>query len=121
MTPIAEMGVHAKAGELALQRCAACGAVQYPPRELCCSCLADALEWRVSDREPGEVLATTTLHHSHDAHFRSRLPQRVGLVRLEPGPTVVCFLTEGCTAGTRVVVSANTDDAGRPVLSAMLV
>jgi uncharacterized OB-fold protein len=118
MTPIAELAAHAKAGELALQRCTACGAVQYPPRELCLSCLADALEWRVSDHEPGKVLATTTLHHSHDPQFRSRLPLRVGLVRLDAGPTTVCFLAEDCGTGTRVVVSAETDDADRAVLTA---
>ncbi len=118
MTPMQEMAEHAKAGRVALQRCMACEAVQYPPRELCGSCLADALEWRVSDSEPGEVLATTCLHHSQDARFRARLPLRVGLVRFDAGPTAVCFLDEGCAAGTRVVVSARTDDAGRVVLAA---
>jgi uncharacterized OB-fold protein len=118
MTPMAEMGVHAKAGELVLQRCTACGTVQYPPRELCCRCLADALEWRISDQEPGELVATTTLHHSHDTLFRSRLPLHVGLVRLDAGPTAVCFLVEGCAAGTRVMVGADTDDTDRAVLTA---
>ena len=117
MTPIAQMGVHAKVGQLALQRCAACDAVQYPPRELCWRCLADALEWRVSDCEPGEVLATATLHHSYHTRFRSRLPLRVGLVRLDAGPTAVCFLAGDCAAGTRVTVRADNDDAG-PILSA---
>jgi len=118
MTPIGAMGVYARAGQLALQRCTACGVVQYPPREVGCSCLADALEWRISRREEGEVLATTTLHHSHDVQFRSRLPLHVGLVRLDAGPTVVCFLAEGCAAGTRVVLSADVDDADRPGLRA---
>jgi uncharacterized protein len=118
MTPMAEMAIRAGQGELALQRCTACGVVQYPPRELCWSCLADALEWRVSHREPGEVLATTTLHHSHDPQFRSRLPLRVGLVSLDMGATAVCFLAEGCMIGTRVVVGADTDNADRAVLTA---
>jgi uncharacterized OB-fold protein len=118
MTPMAEMAAHAKAGRLALQRCLACGAVQYPPRELCGSCLADALEWCVSDSEPGEVLAATRLYHSHDAQFRSRLPLSVGLVRLDAGPACVCFLVAGCGAGTHVAVSARADDAGRAVLTA---
>jgi len=118
MTPIAEMGVHARVGKMALQKCTVCGAVQYPPRELCWCCLGDALEWQVSDREPGRVLATTTLHHSHDVQFRSHLPLHVGLVRLDAGPMVICFLAEGYTPDARVVVSAVTDDADRPVLSA---
>jgi uncharacterized OB-fold protein len=118
MTPMEEMMVHAKAGRLALQCCLACGAVQYPPREICGLCLADALEWRVNDSEPGEVLAATMLYHSHEAQFRSRLPLSVGLVRLDAGPACVCFLAEGCGAGTHVAISARIDDAGRAVLTA---
>lgn len=118
MTPMADMAVHAKAGRLALQRCMACGAMQYPPRELCGACLADALEWRTGDSEAGEVLATTVLHHSHEAQVRSRLPLSVGLVRLDAGPTCICFLAERCAAGMRVAVSARIDDAGRAVLTA---
>lgn len=118
MTPMQEMAEQAKAGRVALQRCMACEAVQYPPRELCGSCLADALVWRVSDSEPGEMLATTCLHHSHDPRFRARLPLRVGLVRFDAGPTAICFVDEGCAAGTRVAVSARTDDSGRAVLAA---
>lgn len=118
MTPMQEMARHAKSGRLALQRCTACGAVQYPPRELCASCLTDALEWRVSDGEPGEVLAVTRLHHSQEARFRPRLPLWVGLVRFDAGPTAVCFLAESCAAGTPVMVSAGTDDAGWAVMTA---
>jgi hypothetical protein len=40
------------------------------------------------------------------------------LVRVDPGPTVVCYLTEGCDAGMRVRVTARCDDAGRAVLTA---
>lgn len=118
MTPMQRMVEHAATGRLALQRCADCGTVQYPPRELCVACLADRMEWRVTDAEDGEVLASTELHHSHEAAFRDALPLRVGLVRLDPGPTVVCFLADCCGAGTRVRVTARTDVAGRAVLTA---
>jgi uncharacterized OB-fold protein len=118
MNPMAEQ---AALGQLALQRCRECATVQYPPRELCVACLSDALEWRTSDAETGELLAITTLHHSHDAAFRNRLPLHVGLVRLDAGPTAVCFLAEGCLAGQQVRVSAALDDAGRPILTARAV
>lgn len=101
-----------------LQHCTACGVTQYPPREVCGACLADALEWRATDSETGEVLATTVLHHSHQPTFRSRLPLRIGLVRLDLGPTVVCFLAEDCVVGARVSVTASMDAEGRSVLSA---
>jgi uncharacterized OB-fold protein len=101
-----------------LQHCTTCGAAQYPARELCAACLADTLEAHESDAESGEVLAVTLLHHSHDPVFRARLPIRIGLVRLDAGPTAACFLASGCDAGTRVNVVSQTDKAGRIVLSA---
>ena len=118
MTPMQRMAESAARGKLALQRCTDCGAVQYPPRELCVACLADGLEWRETDAAAGEMLASTVLHHSHDAAFVDALPMRVGLVRLDQGPTVVCFLTDDCDAGMRVRVTAHNDAAGRPVMSA---
>jgi uncharacterized protein len=118
MTPLGQMSAYAADGRLALQHCTGCGTVQYPPRELCCACLADALEWRVTDAEAGEVLATMLLHHSHDTEFRARLPLCIGLVRFDAGPVAICFLAEGCTAGTRVRVTARCDDDTRAVLTA---
>ncbi len=103
---------------LALQHCRACGAVQYPPRELCAACLSDTLEWRVTDDGQGEVLAATVLHHSFEPASAAALPLRVGLVRLDAGPTVVCFLDEGCIAGMRDSITAKPDSAGPAVLSA---
>jgi uncharacterized OB-fold protein len=112
------MKADAAGGRLALQRCTACGNIQYPSRELCGVCLADALEWRVTDDEPAEVLASMVLHHSHDPAFNGKLPIHVGLIRFDAGPTAVCFLTEACSAGTRVRVTAQLDGMGRAVLSA---
>jgi uncharacterized OB-fold protein len=83
MNPMRGMIESATHGKLALQRCTACGTMQYPPRELCANCLADTLEWRVSDDAPGEVMANTVLHHSHEPAFGAMLPMRVGLVRLD--------------------------------------
>lgn len=118
MTPMQRMAEHAASGQLALQRCLACGTMQYPPRELCAACLADSLDWSVTESEEGEVLADTTLHHSHEPAFREALPMRIGLVRLDVGPAVVCFLDAGCAAGTRVQITARSDDRGRAVLTA---
>jgi uncharacterized OB-fold protein len=118
MTPMQQMTESAARGKLAMQRCVECGTLQYPPRELCSTCLADHLEWRTTDAEGGEVLASSVLHHSHEAAFRGVLPLRVGLVRLNAGPIVICFLAAGCDAGTRVRITAGNDDAGRTVLTA---
>ena len=74
-----------------LQRCADCGAAQYPPREVCGACLSDRLDWETADCLPGRVLARTVLHHSNEPRFRPRLPLTVGLVQFDAGPVAVCF------------------------------
>ena len=92
-----------------LQRCEACGAAQYPPREFCRACLSDELAWEEADSLPGRVLARAGLHHSHEPHFHSRLPLMVGLVRFDAGPVAVCFLGEGAVPGGAVRVRLSAD------------
>lgn len=105
-------------GVFELQVCAQCGAVQYPPREACHRCLSIELPWRAQDGT-GELIASTTLHHSVDPYFRARLPWRIGLVRLDAGPSVVAHLHARCVeAPLRVVVGARLDASGQGVLIA---
>ena len=66
----------AAAGKFALQQCAACNTVHYPPQQICRNCLSDELVWTEVDNG-GELLAETTLHHSNDLYFRDRLPWRL--------------------------------------------
>ena len=105
-------------GVFALQVCRNCGAVQYPPREACHVCLSDRLDWRAQDGG-GELLADTTVHHSQELYFRERGPWRLGLVRLDCGPSVVAHLHGDCAAApARVRVSSALDRAGQAVLVA---
>jgi len=108
----------AAAGRFELQVCRQCGTVQYPPREACHRCLASSLDWKVQDGA-GELLSETTLRHSHDEFFRSRLPIRLGMVRLDCGPTAIVYLNDDVPPSpTRVVVGARLDEAGQAVLVA---
>jgi NAD(P)-dependent dehydrogenase (short-subunit alcohol dehydrogenase family)/uncharacterized OB-fold protein len=103
-------------GRFTLQQCTACGAIQYPPRESCHQCLSDELPWRCIDGA-GELMSQTLLHHSHDLFFRERLPWRLGMVRLDCGPTVVVHLHGDVPAPpTRLRVGARLDRAGMAVL-----
>src|SRR5260370_38654875 len=52
-------------GLFALQRCEACGAVQYPPREACVKCLCGSLRWRVMDGSC-ERVSHTALRHGQE-------------------------------------------------------
>lgn len=103
-------------GRFVLQTCEDCGTVQYPPREACGKCLSSSLQWRQQSGE-GQLLSSTTLHHSNDLFFRERLPWRLGLVHLDAGPTVVVHLHgEVGEAPARVRVGARLDRAGQAVL-----
>jgi len=103
-------------GRFELQQCRECGMVQYPPREACQSCLSVNLIWKVQKPE-GELLAQTVLHHSNDLFFRERLPWRLGLVKLDCGPTVVAHLH--AAVEQRVRVRAMLDRAGQAVIAAL--
>ena len=103
-------------GRFELQQCRECGMVQYPPREACQSCLSVNLVWR-EQASGGNLLAQTLLHHSNDLFFRERLPWRLGLIKLDCGPTVVAHLHESVKA--RVNVRAALDRAGQAVIAAL--
>jgi NAD(P)-dependent dehydrogenase (short-subunit alcohol dehydrogenase family)/uncharacterized OB-fold protein len=110
------MTAAAAEGRFALQVCAECGAVQYPPREACHRCLSDRLAWR-EQSGAGELISQTLLRHSHDVFFRERLPWRLGMVRLDAGPTVVVHLHGDVgPPAARVRVGARLDKAGVAVL-----
>ena len=105
-------------GRFELQVCLDCGAVQYPPREICRSCLSHRLVWRPQDGR-GELLTETTLRNGQELFFRERLPWRVGIVRLDAGVNVVAYLHASVGAAPcRVRVEAALDRAGQAVLVA---
>ena len=106
-------------GRFALQACRDCGAVQYPPREVCRTCLSHRLIWRPQDGK-GKLLTETTLHTAQELYFRERLPWRIGLVRLDAGVNLVAYLHAGVGAAPcRVRVETALDRAGQAALIAM--
>ena len=106
-------------GRFELQQCMDCQAVLYPPREACNRCAGVRLRWRGQSGD-GELLAGTTLHHSNDLFFRERLPWRLGLVKLDAGPTLMVHLHGDVQLPStpRVRVVARLDRAGQAVLIA---
>jgi uncharacterized OB-fold protein len=110
-------------GRFELQVCRSCRAVQYPPREACHRCLGSILDWTLQDGA-GELISETLLFHSHDEFFRPYLPIRLGLVKLDCGPTAVVYVADAIPAApappsTRVRVSAYLDQAGNAALLAI--
>lgn len=114
---MAPMDAAAAQGRVALQHCAACAALQYPPRALCRICLSEDLAWTVAETIPGEILAITTLHHSFEPAHRDALPLRIGLVRLEVQQTAIAFVPDA-EPGARITLRAALDAQGRAILTA---
>ncbi|KIN64263.1 Short-chain dehydrogenase/reductase SDR [Sulfitobacter noctilucicola] len=110
--------VAAAEGRFALQVCAECGTVQYPPRDACCGCLGTDLPWQ--DVSPdGELLADTMIRASTKQFFRERSPWRTGSVRLDAGPTVICHVHGDCARHGRVTLWNKLDRSGQAVLIAV--
>jgi uncharacterized OB-fold protein len=97
--------------QLHLQRCDDCGAVSYPPRERCGSCLGGALAWRPCD-PAGRVTALATVAHSHDRAWKDRLPVDVASVVLDSGPVALAFAPLPLTAGERCALAPVADAGG---------
>ena len=105
-------------GRFALQVCEDCGAVVYPPRDACPSCLSARLPFREVDPS-GRLVAETTVRISTDPYFRERTPWRVGAVKLDAGPVVVAHLHDDTTEGEPVRLALKLDKSGSPVVVAM--
>jgi NAD(P)-dependent dehydrogenase (short-subunit alcohol dehydrogenase family)/uncharacterized OB-fold protein len=126
--PLTPQGVRSRAahgltaaaaeGRFALQICLDCGAVIYPPRDACPSCLSARIPFR--DVEPGGTLiAETTVRTSPEAYFRERTPWRVGTIRLDAGPMIVAHLHGDTVEGARVRVALKLDRSGSAVAMAL--
>ena len=107
----------AATGKFELQQCRSCGVVHYPPQQVCRSCLSDDLQW-TEVHNGGVLMAETTLHHSNDLYFRDRLPWRLGMVRMDAGPSVVAHLSAQCERGQRVRLNLELDRSGFAAMSA---
>jgi hypothetical protein len=80
--------------ELLLQRCQACGQVQFYPRVLCGSCGGHELDWlRASGR--GTVRSFSIVRRPVSPAYDAEGPFALLLVELEEGPTMMSTLT-GC-------------------------
>jgi NAD(P)-dependent dehydrogenase (short-subunit alcohol dehydrogenase family)/uncharacterized OB-fold protein len=105
-------------GRFALQVCADCSAVIYPPRDACPSCLSPRLPFRDIDRG-GTLVAETTVQTSTDPYFRERTPWRVGAVKLDAGPVIVAHLHGDTVEGQRVRMELKLDKSGSAVALAL--
>jgi hypothetical protein len=94
-TELAPFFAAARRRELVVQRCAGCGLLRFPPRELCSRCWSRDADWTpVSGR--GEVFSFYWMHQVYHPGFAAEVPYAVVVVALEEGPHVLSNLL-GCT------------------------
>jgi hypothetical protein len=74
-------------GKLLLQACAACGAVQHPPEDVCRHCQEMVFETRESSGR-GVVFSYTIVHHAVHPILEQAVPYAVALVELDDFPHV---------------------------------
>jgi len=85
----------ARRRELVVQRCASCGLLRFPPRELCSRCWSRDADWApVSGR--GEVFSFYWMHQVYHPAFAAEVPYAVVVVQLEEGPHLLSNVI-GCT------------------------
>lgn len=112
-----ELAARGKAGSMEMQQCDACGAVFYPPREICPGCLSGEVSWRPCDNA-GKILAASILSHSFDADIAAKLPLSIVSVKLNAGPVVIAYAgSQDFDPGDKVCLTVE-DAAGGPALVA---
>ncbi len=84
----------AERGELALQRCQDCGAVQLYPRRRCVSCGAGRLDY-VPASGDGTVYTFSTIYRNPPSDFIEELPYTLAIVILDEGPRLLTRIV-GC-------------------------
>ena len=116
----AAIGLSAAAaeGRLMLQSCAECASLQYPPRDACSTCLSVDLRWQDVDPS-GQLLAETTIQTSTNLYFRERAPWRVGSVKLNDGPLIICHVHGDVEPNATVILWNRLDRSGQGVLLAV--
>ncbi len=78
--------------QLMIQRCAACGHYQFPPRSVCVECLEEAPEW-VEAAGTGSVF-TFTIQHREAAGFAGQAPYTLAMVQLDEGPRIMSRIVD---------------------------
>jgi hypothetical protein len=112
--PALGLTVAAAKGVFALQHCAECGTVQYPPRDACANaCPSNSTG--ATRRPDAQVIAETRIHASPDPYFRERLPWRMGREARCRAPWRWCHL-HGDVARGDVRLSLQLDKAGQGVM-----
>lgn len=88
------------AGELRLQRCAACGLAVFYPRAVCPDCLGTPLTWFTA-RGTGQVYSYTVVHRAF-GEFADQAPFTVALVELDEGVRMMTRIVDAAPGQVQI-------------------
>lgn len=89
-------------GQIAYQRCPACGHAQAQVRPFCLACLRPDPDWQLA--AGGGVAVTVTIQHrAPTVDWQARVPYAIALVDLDEGPRVM-VLAGDVSPGDRVAL-----------------
>lgn len=109
----------ANARKLVIQKCSACGAVQFYPRAFCISCLSDAVTW-IEASGNGTIYTFTVNHRPANDYMKDRVPYVVAAIDLEEGVRLIANIVESdikdvsCGASVRVVFEKASEEITLP-------
>jgi uncharacterized OB-fold protein len=86
---------------LVVQRCTGCGALRFPARSICSTCLSREATWLpVSGR--GTVFSFAIMHQAVHPGFAAETPYAVVVIQLDEGPRLLSNLVDCRTADVRI-------------------
>lgn len=111
----------AGAGQLMIQRCAACGRFQHYPGAICRRCWGTALSWQAA-RGTGTVWTFTVVGIPGHPAWQAEVPYVLALVELDEGPRLMTNIVgsdrHAVAVGSRVRLAPPAD--GQPPLQFVL-
>ena len=84
-----------------MQRCAACGRLQFYPRRYCVVCLSDQIAWEIVSGR-GTVYSYSTIYRALSPAFKDQVPYIVAAIDLREGPRMMTRLVDCAPADVHV-------------------
>ena len=109
----------ARVGKLVVQKCEACGALQFYPRPYCISCLAERMSW-IEATGRGSIYTFTINHRPANEYMKDKTPYAVAAVDLDEGVRLIANIVDSelhrvkCGARVSVVFEKASEDVTLP-------
>ncbi len=91
----------ARQERLVLPRCAACGAVFFPPKRRCPQCQSEDITW-VAASGAGEVVSFSVVHIPPYEGYVTEFPYVLAIIGLSEGPQMMANIVDCDTDALRI-------------------